>query len=151
MNKSIALLMLLAFSSSAFATHAYRSETCISQSTNQAYKLVYKGNYPFGGAFGLSKLGSEEEVELFQKEETADPSVNEFDVVRGKTLSSKVTKDRCTKGDPIRFRNEISKTQTVVNVSNLSAEAEAILDLKSGTYVIFNCNVEYNFPEQCKK
>lgn len=150
MKKSLSLIMLSLFASSAFATHAYRSETCLSQSTTQQYKLVYNGNYPMGGSSSLSKVGSDEEVIVWESEEQPDSSINEFTVVSGKLLKRKVTQDKCTKDLDVTFRNEFSKLQTVVNISKLSPEDEAKLGLKSGTHIIFNCDSEFNMPVKCK-
>jgi hypothetical protein len=150
MKKSIALLGLLLFASTSFATHVYRSETCTSQSTDQVYKLVYKGDFAKGGPSGLSKVGSDEEVTLWEKGNESSAGENLFEVLHGKVIKTKVQTDHCLKGYKTTLRNEHNRTQTVVNIANLSAEDEDKLGLKSGTYIIFNCTSQLSTPVKCK-
>lgn len=119
MKKTLAVLLILTSAATSFATHAYRTETCLSAS----HKIEYTGNYAVGGMYKLTNLRTAGEVEIFEMEETAGEG-NEFERIASKVISTKIKDAKCRKSGAIEFSEEISKTQTVINISQLSKEDE---------------------------
>lgn len=140
----IAISMMIA--APAFAIHAYRSENCKSAT----HHLVYKGNYPIGGAFGLSKLNSQEEVEIWEQGEDNEDDENLFEIVKAKVLSSRENKAECGSGDGYAFSETVSKSQIVIQFTKLSKQAEKQTGIQSGTKMKFNCVQTFSTPAQCQ-
>lgn len=132
MKNIILFAVTMALTVPAFAIHAYRSETCKSET----HTLIYQGNYPVGGAYNLIPKNSTEGIELFEAE---DDSVqeNEFKITHSKIISSKTKKASC-KSDDYDFDETHTKTQIVIELG------------KAGTNMIFDCKEVFSSPVKCK-
>ena len=144
MKNSFIAFLILTSAATSFATHAYRSETCVSTT----HKIVYNGNYPMGGSYTLSNLKTGSEVELYEKGE-GEAGSNEFDRVAAKTLSEKSKKAVCKVSGDVEFDEQSSKSQMVFNISKLTTEDEVKVGIDSGTYMIFNCSGTFSEPVHC--
>lgn len=132
----------------AFAIHSYRAELCQSENL----KLVYQGNYPVGGSYKLSRIKvPDDAVQIFERDGEYTASENEFVVVREKVLKRHVVKSPCDREDEYVFDENIFATQKVIELTKLSAEDEAQLGVKSGTYMIFNCHENLSIPNRCPR
>jgi hypothetical protein len=146
-KKTFLAAIAMLISAPAFATHSYRSEQCVS--TLGDYQLVYKGNYPVGGPFGLSKRGSSDDIELFAEGDASEENL--LEVVHGKVVAYGQTFPTC-QGDldeGIDFKHVEWTSQKVYKFTQLSAEAEQKTGIKSGTYMIFNCKESSDTPMKC--
>jgi hypothetical protein len=146
MKKLAAILGLIILSTSVYATHAYRSEVCQSDT----HKLVYKGNYPVGGSYGLSDLKGAEEIELWTKEDDSKTEENEFEVINAKTIKNDTIKASCRDGDEIDFDETEFTTEKVIKFNRISTEDEKKSGMNSGSLMIFKCSENLSIPVHCK-
>jgi hypothetical protein len=136
-------LLAAFFSTNAFATHAYRSENCKSQT----HELNYKGNYPVGGMYGVSLLGQEEDdtpaLPLYDASETPN-SLEDADVIftegDSKILSQKPTSHDCY------FDHDEWTSEKTIEVNLISPEAAKKLGLKQGDKMVFTCEESTDYP-----
>lgn len=135
-------LLLSLISNNAFATHAYRSENCKSQT----HDLVYKGNYPVGGMYGISLSGQDTDVSalpLFDSSETPN-GLEDADVIFSEN-SSKIIKTGTPSSDD-GFDHEEWTSEKVVEINLISTEAAQKLSLKTGDKLTFTCEESTDYP-----
>lgn len=141
----LVLSMITAFfSQNAFAIHAYRSEVCKSETLS----LVYKGNYPVGGMYGISLLASsseEEDTTALPLDDGSYQSTLEdanfiFEEISSIKLTEKPTENDCY------FDHEEYTTQKVLEVSLISVDAAKKLGVKQGDKILFTCEETFDFP-----
>ncbi len=143
MKNIISLFSLVAvlYSTNANATHAYRSEICQSANLN----LGYLGNYPVGGDYGISKIGSETEIIALPTYDSETPNTLEDAEVIFSELSTKVTEVGPSSQD-CWFDHEEWKSEKVIEINSLSVEAALILGLKAGDKLTFACEESSDIP-----
>lgn len=137
---SVFLLTVLV-NQNAFARHAYRSENCKSQDLS----LVYKGNYPVGGMYGISR-GEQEDVPalpLFEDEYKntlidADVLFTELNV---KVLEKTPPVSECG------FKHTEWKSEKVIAFDLLTDDAAKSLGLKPGEKLTFICEESTDHPD----
>ncbi len=140
MNKYLFPLMILTglFSQASYATHAYRSENCVSSS----HSLNYLGNYPFGGDYALSTVGHENDDDIIRalplyQEEDADVV---FDTSNEVVVSQEPTVHDCW------FDHDEWKSTKDVSIIKITEEASAKLGLKQGDVLSFSCDETTDYP-----
>lgn len=143
--KTIILAAILTLSSSAFATHAYRAMDCSSAS----YNLTYKGNYPMGGAYELSKNDLTTGVELFEADSETDTSFR-LEFADTKIISTDEIKAECKASGDIEFDEQVSTMITKIKITKLTAEEEKNLGLKSGSVLKMQCLQKLSLPVNCE-
>lgn len=145
----VALITLVA--SSAFATHAYLTQDCLSDT----HKLVYQGNYPIGGSYGLSKLQSEDQIKVWdidgeEENETVSLEENVFKVVESKILSSEEVKASCEGADGVAFEETNLKSEITIKLLNVLKADEAKSGLKTGDTMKLLCDETFAMPVRCE-
>lgn len=151
MKTAIITFLALVISQSAFATHAYRSETCESQT----HSLKYKGNYPLGGAYGLSLKGSNVEVEIWDINDSENQDVdgdNKLQIVGVDVRSTKVVEAECgSNNDGVDFEETLTESVKKIKFVQLSSDDELKLGIKSGTDTYLRCSETFSMPVRCEK
>lgn len=130
------------FSNNAFATHAYRSENCKSTT----HELNYKGNYPVGGMYGISKAGQENDTSalpLFDASETPN-TLEDADVIFSE-ISSEIIEVGPSSND-CGFDHEEWKSVKVVEINLISNDAAKNLGLSQGYKLTFVCEETTDYP-----
>jgi hypothetical protein len=140
MNKYLIPFLFTAFFSQAsYAIHAYRSEDCVSAS----HSLNYLGNYPYGGFYGLSKVGHENEEEsvhalpLYENDDDVDVV---FDTSKEVIITKEPTEHGC-----LFDYDEWSSTKDV-SILKITEAASALLGLKQGDVLSFSCEEASQTP-----
>jgi hypothetical protein len=141
--KKLLVGILLISSTSAFATHAYRSEDC----TSEVISLEYLGNYPFGGAYRVKGVkGAEEAFEAFPDYYIPDfrNSVEEADIVYEEKSSSMIsmkapTHDGC-------FQHTENETIDVIVIKSISDKAQEELGLSVNQKIELKCINTLDIP-----
>lgn len=140
--QALALLTFsLMISTSSFATHAYRGEDCKSSKL----ELNYLGNYPVGGDYKISLLGSEDGAKALPLEEgegtntLADAEVI-FQEVSSKNIGSKETISECG------FDHEEWKSKKSIKIKAISKAAGLKLGLKKGDKIQMVCDETFDMP-----
>lgn len=145
MKKMLLPCFLLAtfFSTNAFATHAYRSENCKSLT----HELDYKGNYPWGGMYGVSLLGQEEndtpalpQYDGSDKPNTLEDADMIFTEGDSTILHQEPTVHDCW------FDHDKWTSEKTVKINLISPEAGKKLGLKSGDKMTFTCEESTDTP-----
>ena len=151
MKKLIVLTLALVISQSALATHAYRAETCESQTL----LLKYQGNYPLGGAYGLSLKGSNVEVKIWDMNDSENQDVdndNKLQTIGVDVRSTKVVEAECgPNNDGVDFEETITESVQKIKFVKLSADDELKLGIKSGADTYFRCSETFSMPVNCEK
>ncbi len=151
MKKLLLVTLTLIISQSTFAVHAYRSETC----TSKTHILKYKGNYPLGGAYGLSKIDSESEVEIWDTNDSESEysgADNQFKAIGAEITSSKTVKADCgPNNDGFDFEETQTSSVFKMEFSKLSTSDEQKTGIKSGTEMYFRCEETFSMPVSCEK
>lgn len=141
-------LLLTLVSSNAFAAHAYRSEVCKSTT----HDLVYNGNYPIGGLYGISLVDLNQNISALPTYDTEDApySLEDADVIFS-TPSSKII-ERSEVTSDCGFEHEEWKSETTIEISLISADAAKKLGLKQGDKITFICEESTDYPDgsECK-
>jgi hypothetical protein len=132
--------------STAFASHAYRSEDC----SSAAFKFSYKGNYPIGGSYGLSKINSDKEIELWDKKNADDSSANQFVIEDNKVISSQEAAAPCQDGDDVDFTETTSQISIKVKLTKVSGQDAQALEVKLGDVLSFQCVEIFSVPVHCQ-
>lgn len=145
---SLMIVVVSLLSSSAFA-HAYRTEVCKSGS----HELIYKGNYPVGGDYGIKLLGEEEDVlslPVFNGSETEN-TLEDAEVIFNEN-STKVLSQSAPTSD-CGFEHSERLSEKEIEIKLITKEASKRLNLKSGEKIIFSCEETFDFPDnsECKE
>jgi hypothetical protein len=138
------LAVTVALTTPAFATHAYRDETC--QSTT--HTMNYDGDVGYSDSYSLSKIGSAAGIKIWEKGENSDDNANYFEIVRSKGISSKIIKADCSDNDDIAYESTVDTSQSVLKYT-IAKEDEAAAGLNSGTLMIVNCKTTQSYPVKC--
>lgn len=147
MKNVLASFLILTSAATSFATHVYRSQECTT--TTQDYRLVYNGNYSFGGSYTATKVATGGTVDLFAKNDSGEqPDSNVFEVVRESLYSDKTTKADCSE-DGLGFDQQETKARIAIKFSKLSEQDEQKLGMTSLQTRIFNCTTVVSSPVNC--
>ncbi len=142
---SLSLLVAALFSSNAFATHAYRGENCKSLT----HKLDYLGNYPIGGSYGMSVIGTEADntkaLPLFDKSETPN-TLEDADVIFSE-VSSKIIEQAQSSKD-CDFDYEEWKSEKIIEIKLILSEGVKNLGLNQGDKITFICEESTAYPNR---
>lgn len=136
-----ACLLLAIVSSNAFATHAYRSQNCKSTT----HDLVYKGNYPVGGMYGISLAGQEADVPALPLWDSETPNGLEDAEVIFSEKSSNVIKKGESSSD-CGFDHEEWTSEKTIEINLISTSASHELGLKKGDKLSFICEESTDYP-----
>lgn len=143
MKHLLTFFLFSTFATSAFATHAYRSENCVSTT----HTLNYLGNYPFGGMYGMS-LPNIENSEVsalpLNNDGEAQSTLEDAEVIFN-SLDYKITSDSGEE-EQCFFSHREWKSETVIEVSLISKQAAESLGLKAGDKITFICEETTDFP-----
>lgn len=139
-----AFLLLSLFSSNAFATHAYRSESC----TSPTHDLYYDGNYPVGGNYMFSLKGQNQQVVTLPLWDVEDyhNTLEDADVVFD-TLN-RIDFDRSEITNDGWFDHEEWKSESTIQISLITPEASQKLGLKQGDKITFTCDESTDYPNR---
>lgn len=136
-------MITASFSQNAFAIHAYRSEVCKSETLS----LVYKGNYPVGGMYGVSLLMSSNEEDTTalplddgEYQSTLEDASFIFNEISSVKITDKPIENDCY------FDHEEYTSQKVLEVSLISEVAAKKLGVKQGDKILFTCEETFDFP-----
>ncbi len=135
------LMLTLFISTNAFATHAYRSEHCKSVTHN----LDYKGNYPYGGMYGISLPNEEEDTTALPQEVGETPMSLEDAEVIFRQIDYKITEDAGEVNECYFDHREWKSEQTII-IDLISNDAAKKLGLKAGDKITFICEETTDFP-----
>jgi hypothetical protein len=137
-------LLTIFFCSNAFA-HAYRNEYCESDTL----KLIYEGNYPYGGSYVISLLETEGEYTLarplYDYDDSKTPNTLESADVIFSKISTKVTEVGPTSSD-CWFDHKEWKSEKIIEVNLINEVASKNLGLKQGDKIIFKCEEDSDIP-----
>jgi len=144
MTKCLLSLFLFSvlFNQNAFARHAYRSEDCKMKDLS----LVYKGNYPVGGMYGISRDGQEEDetaLPLFDGEyqNTLEDANVIFTEMNSKILEETPPVSECG------FEHTEWKSEKVISIDLITDDASKKLGLKAGEKFTFICEESTDYPD----
>lgn len=139
-----AFLLTTLFSSTAFAAHAYRNESC----TSSTHTLFYTGNYPIGGFYVISLKDQEQDVLALPLWDTEDynNTLEDAAVIFGTTARREFDRTEITNDG--WFDHEEWKTETTIEISLITPEASKKLGLKQGDKVSFFCNESTDYPNR---
>jgi hypothetical protein len=142
-----ALAILSIMSSSAFATHAYRSESCKSAT----HELFYKGNYAIGGDYGIKTIDQTEDIKALPLNDSETTNTLDDAEVIFNEGDSKITKEIETTSD-CGFEHQEWRSEKEITINLISTEASKILGLKSGDKMTFTCEESFDMPDgsDCK-
>lgn len=141
MNKYIIPFFVITstFSQASNATHAYRSEDCVSTSHN----FSYLGNYPFGGYYGFSKVGHENEEEMIHALPLGDDQEGAeiiFEKKNEVTVSKEPTEHQCW------FDHDEWTSTKDISIEQISDAASKKLGLKKGDVLSIFCKETFDIP-----
>lgn len=135
---------VLSWSSSSYATHAYRSMNCKSQT----HQLNYKGNYPLGGNYGISNSESALEFvalpQVVEGSETDQNTLNDADVIFNEVTSVQV--GEVTKESDCYFDHEEWQSRKSVVINLITESASQALNLKQGSTIELICEESTDWP-----
>jgi hypothetical protein len=136
-------LLLTLISNNAFATHAYRSENCKSKS--KTHDLVYKGNYPVGGMYGISLVEKDTDVLALPLFDSETPNtLDDADVIFSVKLSKVIEKGETAKD--CGFDHKEWKSKKIVEINLISNDAAKKLGLKQGDKLTLICEESTDYP-----
>ncbi|MEA9355338.1 hypothetical protein SHI21_03960 [Bacteriovorax sp. PP10] len=144
--KSILLpVFLLAslVSSNAFASHAYRDESC----TSSTHDLVYLGDKLVGGKYWISQKDQDQKITarpLWDFSEDDPYTLEDADVIFS-TISVREY-DRSEVTNDGFFDHEEWKTESTHEIHLITPEASKKLGLKQGDQVTFTCDESTDYP-----
>lgn len=141
MKHLLTFIIFTTLSANAFATHAYRSENCKSTTHN----LDYKGNYPYGGMYGISLIGQDSETTALPQEYGETQTTLEDAEVIFKEVSSKITEDTGEVKE-CYFNHREWTSVKVVEISLISTDAAKNLGLHAGEKITFICEETTDYP-----
>jgi len=136
------VLAMTLISTNVFARHAYRSENCKVKDLS----LFYKGNYPYGGMYGMSRDGDVYDVPtlpLFDGEYTN--TLEDADVIYSE-LNSKIIKE----SPPISecgFEHTEWTSEKVISIDLIAEGASKQLGIKAGDKFTFICEESTDYPD----
>ncbi|MBC7712193.1 MAG: hypothetical protein H7177_02580 [Rhizobacter sp.] len=136
------ILVLNFFSTNAFATHAYRSENCISA----IHTLNYTGNYPIGGLYSMSLTGQDMNVPALPLwDDPENPNtLNDADVLMS-NVESKIIKKGPSSND-CGFDHEEWTSETTIVINAINDDASKKLGLKQGDTLTLICEESTDYP-----
>ena len=135
------ILLLTFISSNAFAAHAYRSENCKSKT----HELGYKGNYPFGGMYGISLSGQDSDISALPLFDFEIPNSLEDAEVIFSEKSSRVVKEGVETND-CGFDHKEWTSQKVIEINLISNDAAKKLGIQQGDKLTFICEESSDIP-----
>lgn len=136
--------IILAFTTPAFATHAYHHETCRSAT----HTMQYDGDAGYSDSYSLSKIGSTHSIKIWQNEENTPAIRNEFKTIYSKTLSAKKIMADCGPDSDIEFESDVTTSRSVYKFTILKDD-EAMIGIKMGSLIKFTCKTTNSYPVQC--
>lgn len=134
MKKFVCFALAMGMASSAFATHAYRTMDCQSNDI----RLNYKGNYPVGGLYAISRSGSDELLALPNDSETyGEDELKSADVVFEIMASTNIGD---VKTFPVcGFDHTEKLTSNMIKLNKVSPEAARKIGVQQGDSLKFVC------------
>lgn len=144
MNATKAVLTVLGLvmvSSSAFATHAYRSQEC----SAQGVKLRYTGNYPVGGAYEIyNQNANAESLKALASDEEGGDDPDSVEVVFSTVSSVNIGDSK--QSSECYFDHEEWHSRKEIKFEKVSALAAKALGLQQGTVLTMNCDESFDTP-----
>lgn len=144
MKRFVLLTLATLLSSPAFAIHAYRSMDC----TSTSHQLHYKGNYPVGGDYGLTRIAERESSEVLalpnEPEIYDEASLNAAGVVFSETSSRNL--GPVQRAEECSFDHEEWRSEKIIRIERISADAAKLLGLRQGESLTFQCSESTDTP-----
>jgi len=146
MKQLVFLALTMTLTSTAFATHAYRSEDCRATSKNLA--LRYTGNYPVGGDYAISQLNDKsanaELLALSMDDELDQSDYASADVVFSEVQSKNLGKSKKSSDDD--FDHEEWRSRKIIKMLKVTSAASQKLGIQQGESVVFVCHESTDYP-----
>jgi hypothetical protein len=147
MKRILLPFFLLAFlvSSNAFASHAYRDESC----TSATHDLVYTGSHIVGGVYWFSLKDQDQQITarpLWDYSEDDSYSLEDADVIFDTTAVREFDRQEVTNDG--WFDHEAWKTETTIRINLIAPEASQKLGLKQGDSITFICDESTDYPNR---
>lgn len=147
-NVIVALMtvtMSLLASTSAHATHAYRSETCRSGTVT----LQYQGNYPIGGYYAMAKNKADIEhdglITLPNDDQIyGQDEIDQAEVIFSEKASKVISKVKESSECYFDYSEWTSKK--LISFDKVSSKAAAELGIVKGQAMIFVCSESTAYP-----
>jgi len=148
MHKKILLIMVLLTSKITLGNQGSRTLECVSDK----YSLRYKGHQLVGGAYGIMRAGSHEEIDIWDVgavKSMKSMGENRFEIISSMEQSSEKAPAICSNNASTDFQEKVVKKIIELRLVEMSSLDEITLGLTARDTVSFQCEEILSTPIHC--